>query len=155
MASIATDGDATPGGGDLELIPPGEAGAGGSDGEPPCPTPDGCGPTSLYHYTTESKMNQILDTNELWASTKAAKPQDAKLGDGQYLSDIVPGAKTQGQLARTFYGTPWGGQNFTNYIEIDVQGLQLVPSPDRPGVFLVPNDGPLDLTNRIVGSGRN
>ncbi|MGW2635654.1 HYD1 signature containing ADP-ribosyltransferase family protein [Streptomyces sp. NPDC001348] len=122
----------------------------GPDGEATTPTPQ-----TLYHYTTAKKLDLILDSNELWASTKAAKPQDAKLGDGQYLSDIVPGTKTQGQLARAFYGTPWGGQNFTHFIEVDVRGLQLVTAPDRPGVFLIPNDGPLDLTDRLVRYGTN
>ncbi|GAB2833467.1 hypothetical protein GCM10022221_35450 [Actinocorallia aurea] len=114
-----------------------------------------CPPEKLYHYTTEDKMNKILDSKELWASTKAAKPQDAKLGDGQYLSDIAPGTKTLGQLARAFYGTPWGGRNFSHFIEIDVRGLPLVTAPDRPGVFLIPNDSALDITERILRFGTN
>ncbi|MEU4352685.1 HYD1 signature containing ADP-ribosyltransferase family protein [Streptomyces sp. NPDC023838] len=114
-----------------------------------------CGPETLYHYTTEDKMKKIMDSGELWASKRAAKPQDAKLGDGQYLSDIVPGTKRPGQLARAFYGTPWGGGNFSHYIGIDVRGLPLVTAADRPGVFLIPNDAPLDITQRIRGYGAN
>ncbi|MFC1429149.1 HYD1 signature containing ADP-ribosyltransferase family protein [Streptacidiphilus sp. N1-3] len=79
----------------------------------------------------------------------------SQVGDGRYLSDIEPGTMRQGQLARAFYGTPWGGQNFTHFIEVDVRGLQLVAAPDRPGVFLIPNDDPLDLTDILVRYGTN
>lgn len=83
-------------------------------------------------------MNAILDSGELNPSLKAVKPQDARLGDGQYLSDIAPGTKTCGQLARCLLGVPWGGQRFTNYIAIDPSGLDLVADPDRPGSTLFP-----------------
>ncbi|MFJ7272781.1 HYD1 signature containing ADP-ribosyltransferase family protein, partial [Streptomyces sp. NPDC099050] len=112
-------------------------------------------PRTLYHYTTEDKMNQIIDSKELWASTLAARPKDAKLGDGQYLSDITPGTKRNGQLSRAFYGTPWHGKHFSHYVGIDVRGLPLVTAADRPGVFLVPNNGPLDISQRIREFGVN
>ena len=112
-------------------------------------------PSVLYHYTNEKGMNGILDSGQLNPSLKALKPQDARLGDGQYLSDIVPGTKTGGQLARNFLGVPWGGQRFTNYIAIDTSGLDLVTDPTRPGVYLVPNQDPLDISGRVVGYGTN
>jgi hypothetical protein len=36
---------------------------------------------------------------------------------------------------------------------IDVSGLNVIKG--RAGVFLIPNEGPLDLTGRIVSSGGN
>jgi hypothetical protein len=116
---------------------------------------DDCGPSVLYHYTNEKGMNGILDSGQINPSIRALKSQDARLGDGQYLSDIEPGTKTGGQLAPNFLGVPWGGQRFTNYIAIDPSGLGLVTDPDRPGVYLVPNQDPLDITDRVVGYGTN
>ncbi|WP_330301181.1 HYD1 signature containing ADP-ribosyltransferase family protein [Streptomyces sp. NBC_00503] len=95
----------------------------------------------------------MVGSGELHPSLKANNPKDARYGDGQYLTDIQPGTKTLGQLSAAFLRVPWAGQKFTHYIEIDVRGLNVVEG--RPGVFVVPNSGPLDLTGRILGSGRN
>jgi hypothetical protein len=78
-------------------------------------------------------------------------PADARYGDGQYLSDIVPWTKTPNQLSRIFLNIPWAGQRFTNFVGIDVTGLNVVEG--RPGVFWIPNQDPVDLSGRIVSSG--
>ncbi|MGW7433212.1 HYD1 signature containing ADP-ribosyltransferase family protein [Streptomyces sp. NPDC054861] len=111
------------------------------------------GPQSLYHYTNEAGHDGIISSGEMRPSLKANNPKDARYGDGQYLTDIQPGTKTLGQLSAAFLRVPWAGRKFTHYIEIDVRGLDVVEG--RPGVFVIPNSGPLDLTGRIVGSGRN
>ncbi|MDG4831587.1 HYD1 signature containing ADP-ribosyltransferase family protein [Solwaraspora sp. WMMD1047] len=108
---------------------------------------------TLYHYTDKRGHDAILASGELRPSLKANNPKDARYGDGQYLTDIKPGTKTLGQLSAAFLRVPWAGRKFTHYIEIDVRGLEVVQG--RPGVFVVPNSGPLDLTGRIVSSGRN
>jgi hypothetical protein len=114
----------------------------------------GTGPRqTLYHYTTEDGLNGIRSSNELWASTRAANPRDARYGNGQYLSDIVPGTLRPGQLSRAFLGHPFSGRRFTHYVEIDVTGLNVVKG--RDGVFVIPNEGPLDILGRIVGWGPN
>jgi hypothetical protein len=82
-------------------------------------------------------------------SLKAVNPADARYGNGQYLSDIVSGTKTPAQLSREFLGMPFQGSRFTNFVEIDVRGLNVVQG--RAGVFVVPNEVPLD--GRIVNSG--
>ena len=46
---------------------------------------------------------------------------------------------------------PWQGQKYTHYVEINVTGLNVVQG--RPGVFVIPNNEPLDLVGRIVGGG--
>lgn len=107
--------------------------------------------TTLFHYTTEEGMNGILESGELNASTKALNPADARYGNGQYLSDIAPGTMTPAQLSRQFLGMPFQGSRFTNWVETDVSGLNVVQR--RAGVFVVPNEGPLNLAGRIVGSG--
>lgn len=94
-----------------------------------------------------------MDSGELLPSLKAANPKDARYGDGQYLTDIEPGTRTQGQLSAAFLRVPWAGQKFTHYVGIDVSGLDVVEG--RANVFVVPNDGPLDLTGRIVSWGVN
>jgi hypothetical protein len=105
----------------------------------------------LYHYTDENGMNGIIESSELNASTKANNPNDVRYGNGQYMSDIIPGTKTSTQLSREFLGMPFQGQWFTHYVEVDVTGLEVIPG--RNGVFVVPGDKPLDLTDRIIGHG--
>lgn len=113
----------------------------------------GCPPETLIHYTDEAGMNGIVGSKKLNASTKEASPKDARYGDGQYLSDIAPGMKTCGQLSRCFLGHPFSGRRFTNYVEIDVRGLNVVQGRDN--VFVIPNQGSLDLNGRIIGYGAN
>lgn len=60
---------------------------------------------------------------------------------------------TSNQLSRAFLGAPFWGSRFTNFVEINVSGLNVVEG--RAGVFVIPNEGPLDLTGRIVSSGAN
>jgi hypothetical protein len=108
----------------------------------------GGGANTLFHYTDEAGRKGILDSGELRPSLKSVNPNDARYGNGQYLSDIAPGTKTGAQLSRSFLGHPFAGQRFTNYVEVDVSGLNVVQG--RPGVFVVPGETPLDLTGRIV-----
>jgi HYD1 signature containing ADP-ribosyltransferase len=96
-------------------------------------------------------MNGILESGELRASTKALNPNDVRYGNGQYISDFAPGTKTPAQLSREFLGQPFQGQRFSHYVEIDVSGLNVVQG--RNGVFVIPNDVPLPLGGRVVGSG--
>jgi hypothetical protein len=105
----------------------------------------------LFHYTNEEGLNGILESGELRPSLKAVNPNDVRYGNGQYLSDIVPGTKTPAQLSRAFLGQPFQGAKYTHFIEIDVSGLNVTQG--REGVFVIPNDAPLDLTGRIISSG--
>jgi hypothetical protein len=68
-------------------------------------------------------------------------------------SDIAPGTMTGNQLSRNFLGVPWQGDRFTNYVAIDVSGLNVVVG--RPNVYVIPNSGPLDVSGRIRGFGAN
>ena len=108
---------------------------------------------TLFHYTTAEGADGILSSGRLNPSLRSLNPRDVRYGEGQYLSDIQPGTMTCAQLSRCFLGQPFQGRRFTNYVEIDVSGLNVVQG--RPGVFVVPNDAPLDLTGRIVGYGVN
>ncbi|MFI5683751.1 HYD1 signature containing ADP-ribosyltransferase family protein [Streptomyces sp. NPDC051636] len=110
---------------------------------------------TLYHYTNEKGYNGILESNELRASLKANNVNDARFGDGQYLSDIQPGTKTRGQLSYAFVRLPWAGHKFTHYIEVDVRGLEVMRSVERPDVYVIHNQGPLDVTGRIVSHGKS
>lgn len=110
------------------------------------------GVQSLLHYTDEAGHAGILESEALNPSLKALNPADARYGNGQYLSDIVPGTRTPAQLSRDFLGAPFWGSRFSHFVEIDVSGLNVVQG--RPGVFVVPNEGPLLLAGRIVRSGK-
>ena len=96
-------------------------------------------------------MNGIVDSNQLNPSLKANNPKDARYGNGQYLSDITPDSVTPGQLGNKFINVP-NKYKYTNYVEIDVSGLDVVKG--RDGVFVIPNEVPLDLTNRIISYGK-
>ncbi len=105
----------------------------------------------LYHYTDQSGLTGILRSMILIPSTSVRNPQDVRYGDGQYLSDIVPGIKTPSQLSRLFLNLPFLGHRFTHFVAIEVDGLLWIEG--RPGVFVIPNDQPLDLNGRVAGTG--
>jgi RHS repeat-associated protein len=105
----------------------------------------------LYHYTNERGLAGILESQELRPSLKALNPKDVRYGNGQYLSDIVPGTKTHAQLSREFLGQPFQGEKYTHFLEIDVTEFNVIQG--RPGVFVIPGEAPLDLTGRIISSG--
>jgi hypothetical protein len=96
-------------------------------------------------------MKGITESGELRPSLKANNPKDVRYGEGQYLSDIVPGTRTPSELSYDFLRIPFQGQRFTHYVEVDVTGLEVIQG--RNGVFVVPGNKPLDLTGRVVGSG--
>ena len=105
----------------------------------------------LYHYTNEKGMNAIVESQRLNPSFKADNPKDAKHGDGQYLTDIEPYNQTPAGLAARFIKRP-NKYKYTHYIAIDVTGLEVTYG--RKGVFVILNDSPLDLTGRIVSTGK-
>ncbi|HEV7805726.1 MAG TPA: HYD1 signature containing ADP-ribosyltransferase family protein [Solirubrobacteraceae bacterium] len=108
---------------------------------------------TLFHYTDEAGMQGIRESGEIRPSLSANNPNDVRYGEGQYLSDIQPGTKTNAQLSRNFINNPFQGQRFSHYVEIDTRGLN--PIEGRPGVFVIPGDQPLDVSDRLVGYGRN
>jgi RHS repeat-associated protein len=108
--------------------------------------------TKLYHYTNEKGLAGILESGELRPSLKAINPNDVRYGNGQYLTDIVPGTRTPSELSYDFLRNPFQGGRYTHYVEIDASGLNIIQG--RPGVFVVPNEGPLDLTGRILSNGK-
>ena len=106
----------------------------------------------LYHYTNEKGMNGILESNQLKPSLKVNSPNDCFYGEGQYLSDIVPGTKTPAQLSRNFIHNPFQGARYSHFVGIDVTDLNVVYG--RENVYVIPNVLPLDLTNRIISYGK-
>ncbi|ANY84032.1 hypothetical protein BB934_37865 (plasmid) [Microvirga ossetica] len=106
----------------------------------------------LYHYTSEAGMTGIIERNSLNPSLWRVGTNDVRYGNGQYVSDIVPGTRTPGELSRDFLGFPFQESRFTHYVEIDATGLGAVQG--RAGVYVIPNEVPLDLTGRLLSSGR-
>ncbi|QJP17544.1 hypothetical protein G3545_08730 [Starkeya sp. ORNL1] len=106
----------------------------------------------LYHYTDERGLNGITTSNYLNPSLWYAGTKDVRYGNGQYVSDIVPGTRTPEELSAAFLRSPYQGHRFTHYIEIDATDLGAING--RPGVYVIPNEKPLDLTRRILRNGR-
>ena len=106
----------------------------------------------LYHYTNEVGVTGITESNSLNPSLWRIGTKDVRYGNGQYVSDIVPGTRTPSELSRDFLGIPFQGRRFTHYIEIDATGLGAVQG--RTGVYVIPNEAPLDLTGRLLNSGK-
>jgi hypothetical protein len=88
----------------------------------------------LFHYTDQAGQKGILDSGQLNPSLKELNPADAWYGNGHYLSNIKPGTMTSNQLSRSFLGAPFWGSRFTNFVEINVDGLNVVEG--RTGVFV-------------------
>ncbi len=107
----------------------------------------------LYHYTSQAGYEGILKTSKLLPSLKANNPKDARFGEGQYLSDIVPNTKRPAQLSMIFFGIPWAGKRFSHHIDINVDNLNVMYG--RQYVYVIQNSEPLDISNRLVGHGRN
>ncbi len=63
----------------------------------------------MYHYTSQQGLKSIIDSKLINPSLKANNPKDARFGDGQYLSDIIPGTKRPSQLSQVFFGLPGRG----------------------------------------------
>ena len=110
------------------------------------PTTDS--PTTLTHYTTEQGYNSIMESGELLPSTG---PVHARFGDGQYLTDINSLDFTAGQVSKRLYGVPWKTNSLTHYIKIDVTGLNVIKN--MPHNFIIPNNQPLNISNRILDGG--
>ncbi|MBP5107101.1 HYD1 signature containing ADP-ribosyltransferase family protein, partial [Pseudomonas protegens] len=120
------------------------------------------GITTLFHYTTQEGMEGILRSGVLNASTGDIH---ARFGNGQYFTNISPemiggrtikdalgsGKMSLGQLASDIYGDARKLNSITNYVEIDIKGLDV--TEPRPGTFRVANAGDLDISNRVVRSG--
>jgi hypothetical protein len=108
---------------------------------------------TLYHYTDQTGLDGILRSNVLLASTSAGHPGDVRYGNGQYLTDIVPGTMSSARLSRALFGHPFLGQRCTHYVQIEIAGLQV--QQGRQSVYVISGDQPLDLTGRIIRSGKN
>lgn len=107
----------------------------------------------LYHYTSADGLAGILKTKSIRPSLRADNPKDARYGNGQYVSDILPGTRRPGQLSLLFLNMPWAGKRFTHFVAIDIRGLEIVSG--RAHVFLIVNEKPLDISKRLVNSGPN
>ncbi|MGR9156257.1 PAAR-like domain-containing protein [Rhizobium leguminosarum] len=107
----------------------------------------------LCHYTTAKGMVAILATQQILPSLKAVNPSDARYGDGQYFSDIPPGTMTSSELAKIFINRPFPAAKFSNYVCVDVSGLEVTKGRDH--VYVVPNQVPLNIAGRVFAAGRN
>ncbi|MFI5545663.1 HYD1 signature containing ADP-ribosyltransferase family protein [Streptomyces sp. NPDC051815] len=108
---------------------------------------------TLFHYTDEAGQRGILDSRSLRSSLRSKNPNDARYGDGAYLSDIQPGTRPLSSLSQAFVNMPFHGRRFTHYVEIDVSDLAVTQG--RSHVFVVLGRAPLNLDGRIKDWGVN
>ncbi|MGI8474041.1 RHS repeat-associated core domain-containing protein [Pectobacterium brasiliense] len=126
--------------------------------------PLGLTPETLIHYTTENGMKGITESGVIRASSGDIH---ARFGDGQYFTNTRPemiggrtmkdaagtGKMSLGQLAGDIYGDSRKLNSITHFVEIDVTGLDV--TEPRENTFRVSNTGDLDVSKRIVRSGRS
>jgi hypothetical protein len=91
-------------------------------------------PRTLFHYTSLEGHDGILKSKNIRPSLRANNPKDARHGDGQYFSDILPNTRRPAELSRIFFGFPWGGKRFAYHIDVNVDGLNVMAG--RPFVFV-------------------
>ncbi len=109
-------------------------------------------PSTLFHYTDKKGYNGILDSHEIYPSTKAKRPRDARYGDGQYLTDVQPNLMSPEELSMTLYNNARQINKVSHYIEIDVSTLPV--KKGRDGVYVILNDKPLDISDKLIGHGK-
>ncbi len=62
----------------------------------------------MYHYTSETGYQGIIQSKSIHPSLKANNPKDVRFGEGQYISDIVPHTKRPSQLSMIFFSHSLG-----------------------------------------------
>ncbi|MCD9020574.1 HYD1 signature containing ADP-ribosyltransferase family protein [Cohnella silvisoli] len=106
----------------------------------------------MHHYTTANGLQSILKTQKILPSLRAANPNDARYGDGQYFTDIIPNTKTVTEISHALVGNPFQGNKFTHYISLNLTGLPVVLG--RKNVFVLLNTAPLNISGRILNYGQ-
>ena len=106
---------------------------------------------TLYHYTNKSGLDAILILGYIKPSIKADNPKDARAGDGQYFSDILPETTTPMRLAIKFKHVA-NKYLYTHYIEVDVTGLIMIEY--KLNLFVHNSTLPLDIRKRVVRFGK-
>jgi hypothetical protein len=109
------------------------------------------GIATLFHYTDAAGLQGILSSGLLWSSKSTTSPRDVRYGNGQYLTDIVPGTMTAAQVSRALLGHPFSAVRFSHFLEIDITGLHVIKG--RRHVLVIPNENALDVTGRVVRYG--
>ncbi|RBQ16133.1 hypothetical protein DP939_31420 [Spongiactinospora rosea] len=107
----------------------------------------------FWHYTRFTSMMSILRGLRLYPSLRKRNGRDARYGDGQYVSDIKPGAMSDAQLSYWLVRAPEASGRFTHYVGINVAELEIIQG--REHVFVIPGREALDLTGRVVSWGAN
>jgi RHS repeat-associated protein len=122
---------------------------------------------SYYHYTSKANLELILASQQLLSSSGSIY---ARHGSGQYFTEISPemiaattisqltpeqikaGKISLGQLGHRLFGSAIRiGKKFEAFIEVDLTGCNVI-NP-LPFIYLVPNNAPLDLRDRIIRFG--
>jgi HYD1 signature containing ADP-ribosyltransferase len=129
-------------------------------------------PDRLYHYTTEYGLLAIIESGVLRPSLTKQNGRDVLLGEGQYFTSISPetiacrsvakmtrlqieaGQISLFQLANQIMrGTP-SPEKLDYFIEFDVSSLTIRYSIEHEYIYLHESNINLDISNRIIRSGK-
>jgi hypothetical protein len=103
----------------------------------------------LVHYTTPQGLAGILSSQQIFPSIQGARKGDARLGSGQYVTDIPPGSISYAALSQQLYSNPGQVNRVQSFIAIDVTNLPIVRDNSIP-IAVIPNTRPLSIIGRIV-----
>jgi RHS repeat-associated protein len=104
-----------------------------------------------YHYTSRSGLAGILASQSINPSLRAVRPNDARLGDGVYLTTIDPlSGLTRGQIAGRLFGDPRLVNRVSACVTVNISGLAVARVETT---ILVPGPNPLYIGDRLAGYG--
>ena len=110
----------------------------------------------LYHYTDAKGYLGILKSGVINPSLQAIRPQDARLGDGVYFTDIAPNSMPPKELSQILYNNPGQQNRAEYYFAIDVSKLLIKDGTEikREHIFAYLTDKPLPIRDKTVGFGK-
>lgn len=150
----------------LEVIPGGKSNTNKTEEKkttpvpPPAPKPDQEKNKNdkkrvvLFHYTDGNGYTGILQSGVIWSTLKNNRPRDARLGQGQYFTDIAPFTMSLPDLSYELYRNRSQVNQLKFYLAIDLTGLKLRNgAPQRPHIYAHVSDYDLNVRQRIVTHG--
>ncbi|MHC2467100.1 HYD1 signature containing ADP-ribosyltransferase family protein [Bradyrhizobium embrapense] len=81
-----------------------------------------------------------------------ARPEACAISVGDDQCPITLWCRWTTDLSKALVNNHHQAEKFTHYLEINPAGLNVIKG--RSGVYVIPNEGPLDLNNRIISSGK-
>lgn len=129
-------------------------------------------PHSLYHYTTEYGLLDIIESRVLRPSLTKPNGRDVLLGEGQYFTSISPetiacrsrtemtleqeqaGKISIFQLSRHILAGSLSVKKLDYFIELDVSNLPIKHSSEHEYIYLHESRHDLDISSLVIRTGK-